>query len=56
MVIPTTTASEIEIVYSDEIQLSSAPLSGSYWIKCYDTDGNWYSTQDIPVDSSAKVV
>lgn len=56
MLVPLTTTSEIEFVYSVDIQLSSPPLTGSYWIKCYDTDGTWYSTQDIPIGSNANTV
>lgn len=56
MLVPMSTFSDIEFVYSTDIQLSSPPLSGSYWLKCYDTDGTWYSTQDIPVGSNANFV
>lgn len=53
MLIPMTTSSDIEFVYSVDLQLSSPPLTGSFWLKCYDTEGNWYSTQDISIGSNA---
>ena len=47
LLVPLTTASTVTFVYSNDIQLSSPPLSGKFWVKCYDTDGSWYSTADL---------
>ena len=39
MVLPLSTFSTIEFVYPTEIQLSSPPLTGKFWIECHNTEG-----------------
>lgn len=56
MVVPLTSYSDFSFVYSTDIQLSSPPLSGKYYINCGDTDGNIYSTLDLDVSNVEAVV
>ena len=51
MVVPMSTQADILITYPSDKQLSSPPLSGKFYIDCYNTDGNKYSTRDIDVSS-----
>lgn len=44
MFVPVTTGSTIEIVYPEDGILSSPPLSGTFYVSCYNTDGNRYDT------------
>lgn len=44
MIVPVSSDSTIEIVYPAEKQLSSPPLSGTFFATCYNTDGNRYDT------------
>jgi hypothetical protein len=47
-----TTAASAEIIYPDEAnKLSSPPLSGTFYVSCYNTDGNKYDTQDMDITS-----
>ena len=49
IVVPVTTTAEITVATPEEVQLSSPPLSGSFWILCHNTDGNSYRTADFDV-------
>ena len=52
MYVPTTTAASVEIIYPDEAnKLSSPPLSGTFYVSCYNNDGNRYSTEDMDITS-----
>lgn len=46
-----TSGASVEITYPVDKQLSSPPLSGTFYINCYDTDGSMYSTRDIDFQS-----
>jgi hypothetical protein len=55
MFVPLTTGARAEIAYPDALQLSSPPLSGTFYASCYNTDGNKYDTQDMDIaDIDAK--
>ena len=50
----TNTSATIDIIYPDderltEPRLSTPPLSGSFYVSCYNIDGNKYDTQDIEI-------
>lgn len=47
MVWKNTTVSEIEFIYSNQIQLSTPPLLGAFYLECGDLDGNVYRTNDM---------
>ena len=54
MIIPVSTGATIDIIYPEdprlaEPRLSSPPLSGSFYVSCYNTDGSRYDTQDMDV-------
>ena len=55
MLVPGTTEASIDIIYpEDENQtgrerLSSPPISGTFYISCYNTDGNRYDTNDMDI-------
>lgn len=49
MTIPLSSFSQFDFVYPPEIQLSSPPLSGKFWVECHNTDGNTYATSDIDI-------
>ena len=51
MVLAITTTASIEIVYPAAFQLSDPPLSGTFFVECYNTDGNSYATRDMDVTS-----
>lgn len=50
------TAATVDIIYPNdsrltEPRLSTPPLSGSFYVSCYNTDGSKYDTQDIDITS-----
>ena len=45
--IPVTTTASIEFQYPPDVQLSSPPLSGKFWVECHNTDGATYATRDM---------
>ena len=51
MVVPVTTGAAVEIVYPEDAQLSSPPISGTFYASCYDTDGSKYDTYDMDIES-----
>ena len=46
----------MEFVFSTDVQLSDPPLSGKYYLKCADTTGTFYATNDIDITSDANRV
>ena len=55
MVLKSSTEAEIEVKAPSEEYgtRSSPPLSGLFWVQCFNTDGNDYATNEMPVDISA---
>jgi len=51
--VPMTTTATVDFVYPEDIQLSSPPLSGKFYVECADVDGGIYATQDMALDISA---
>jgi hypothetical protein len=44
MFVPVSSASIIDIVYPELDRLSSPPMSGTFYVSCYNIDGNRYDT------------
>jgi len=42
-----TTESTFEIRYPVDVQLSSPPITGTFYVECYHPDGTMYATQDM---------
>lgn len=51
MFVPVSSASIIDIVYPELDRLSSPPMSGTFYVSCYNIDGNRYDTQDMDISS-----
>ena len=51
MAVQNTTRSTFDWEYSGAVQLSTPPMTGQYFIECYDTSGNPYYTEDLSVGS-----
>jgi hypothetical protein len=51
-----TSKSKVEIKYPSDLQLSDPPISGKYYLKCSNTDGATYATNDIDIKSDARAV
>ena len=49
MVALVTSTATVDIVYPVDKQLSSDPLSGSFYVSCYNTDGSMYDTSDMDI-------
>jgi hypothetical protein len=53
IMVATTTSATVEFVYPADLQLSSPPLSGKFYVECIDVDGGAYATEDMDLDVTA---
>lgn len=52
--LPVSTTSTISIDYPTDVQLSSPPITGQFWVQCHNTDGESYATRDIDFNANAQ--